>query len=52
MKKRYIVRKYVYAESAEAALKADKKTPADDVILDMDWLAENTRAEIGFKGNS
>lgn len=54
MKKRFIVRKYIMANSAAEALKLDLKTHADDVWIDEDWKHDNPNKNIsgqsaGFK---
>ncbi len=51
MKKRFIVRKYVMAESAKDAIALDKKAPVDEVYVDADWLTEHTKSTMGFKEN-
>ncbi len=43
--KLYVVRKYIYAPSAEAALKLEKKAPVDDVWVDDKWKELNTQKE-------
>lgn len=35
--KLFVVRKYIWAKSAQEALDKDKKTPAQDVWIDEDW---------------
>lgn len=59
MKHLYIITKYVEAESAEAALKLDRRTPASEVELHMPkWEANSYKLKeepviqktIGFKG--
>lgn len=50
-KKRYIIRKYVMAKSAEEALKKERKMIPDDVFIDDDWRKENPNtfeSAIGF----
>jgi hypothetical protein len=39
--KRYIVRKYVMAQSAAQALKREKKVMPCDVFVDDDWMKAN-----------
>ncbi len=46
--KRYIIRKYVMAKDASDAIKVEKKQGVDDVFVDDDWMAENTKKELGF----
>lgn len=47
--KRFIVRKYIMAASAEEAIKKDKRSPVSDVWVDDEWMKESTRKEIaGF----
>jgi hypothetical protein len=48
-KKRFIVRKYIYAYSALDAIKQDKKSPIEDCWVDETW--ENNKSKIGFKDN-
>ena len=48
--KRYIIRKYIYANSAKDAIQKDKKAPVDDVYVDDDWLKEQTKIEFEVKG--
>jgi len=51
-KKLFIIRKYIYADSAFQALKKDKKTAADECWIDDDWKKNNMQEErnkIGFK---
>lgn len=46
MKKLYITRKYIIAESINEAIRLDKKTQIDDIFLDDDWRKEqNNRKE-------
>lgn len=50
--KRYIVRKYILARSAQEALKKDKTTKPDDCWVDEDWKKENPnqlQSAIGFE---
>lgn len=51
MKKQFIVRKYIMAESASQAIRLEKKTPVHDVWVDEDWKKENPPAQpkIGYK---
>lgn len=50
MKKQYIIRKYVMAESIEEALKKEKKITADECWVSEQWLQNNTDFnEVGFK---
>lgn len=35
---RFIVRKYIYANSASEAIRKDKKCPVHDCFVDGDWL--------------
>lgn len=44
--KRFIVRKYIMAQSAADAIKKDKLAPVFDVWVDEDFKKDN---EIGFK---
>lgn len=43
--KRFIVRKYIMAQSASDAIKKDKLAPVFDVFIDDDFKKDN---EIGF----
>lgn len=52
MVKRYIIRKYVYAESAAEAIKADKKSEVDAVFVDEEWLQQHTIAQMGFNSGN
>lgn len=38
MKKPYILRKFVYADSPHAALKAARRIPYDEIYIDGKWL--------------
>lgn len=52
LEKRFIVRKYIMAISASDALKKERKTLADDVWVDDNWLKENPnqlQSAIGFE---
>ena len=44
-KKRFIVRKFIMADSALEAIKKDKKCAVEDVFVDADWLAEQDKRE-------
>lgn len=49
--KRFVVKKYIMARSAQQALKIEKKVLPDDVWVDEDWKKENPNtltSEIGF----
>lgn len=49
--KKYVIRKYIFTESAEKAIKADKKTAVDDVWIDEDWKKEiliRQEGEMGY----
>ena len=49
--KRFIVRKYVYAESASQALKRESTVRADDCWVDDEWVKQHLRdlnPAIGF----
>jgi hypothetical protein len=39
--KRFIIKKYIMAKSAQDALKKEKKVLPDDVWVDEDWKKEN-----------
>ena len=49
--KMFVVRKYVKAESAEQAIKKEKKQKPDDVWVDEDWKKNNIQKKdaIGFR---
>lgn len=40
-KKRFVVRKYIMATSAEEAIKKESKIKPDDVWVDDEWKKEN-----------
>lgn len=46
--KRYIIRKYIIANSAQDAIKKERQAPAEDVWVDDEWKAQEGN-EIGFK---
>jgi hypothetical protein len=49
--KRFIVRKYIMAKSASAALRKERKIRPDDCFVDDDWRKENPNqliSAIGF----
>lgn len=46
-KKRYIIRKYVMAKSAQEAMRIENKIKADEVFVDTDYIPE--QKEVGFK---
>lgn len=49
---RYVVRKYIMANSALEAIRRDKKAPVHDVWIDEDWKkTKNGVSAIGFMGN-
>lgn len=52
--KLFIIRKYVWADSAKEAIKADSKTDVADCWLDEDWKkAQGQTPEIiGFERNA
>jgi len=57
MKKRFIIRKYIWAKNLSEAIKLDKKTEVTDAWLDDDWKRINDslvtpKEEIGFKQES
>lgn len=50
-KKRYVVRKYIMANSAHEAIKKERKYRPDDVYIDSDWQKNNDEkvvSAIGF----
>lgn len=50
--KRYIIRKYIMANSAKEALKKERALEADDVWVDDEWKRledERLKTNIGFK---
>lgn len=46
--KRYIIRKYVMATSAQDAIKKEKKLQVDDIWVDQDYEQLKDKAKIGF----
>ncbi len=50
MKKLYVVRKYIWAESADEAIKKDRKTPVEDVWIDEKWKENSNTPKdaVGF----
>lgn len=50
MLKLFIIKKYVWAKSAQHALKKEKNTPPDDVWIDEDWkkASSSTTPPMGF----
>ena len=52
MKKLFVVRKYIMAESVAQALSLERKKPAEEIFVDDDWKkanAEESKEPIGFK---
>lgn len=50
-KKRFIVRKYVMAKTAQEALRIERKFRPDDVWVDEDWKKDNPNkleSAVGF----
>lgn len=47
MEKQYIIRKYIKANSAQEALRKEKKQPADECWIDEKWMEQKTIE--GFK---
>jgi hypothetical protein len=39
--KRFIIRKYIVAASAQEAIRKDKTLPVDDVWIDQNWINDN-----------
>lgn len=39
--KRYIIRKYIIADSIQSALRLEKKAPVEDLWLDNEWMMNN-----------
>ncbi len=53
--KRYIVRKYIMANTAQEALKKERKYRPDDVYVDDDWKRDQSNSfdsAIGFVSDS
>jgi hypothetical protein len=53
--KRYIVRKYIMAKTAQEALKKERRYRPDDVWVDEEWKREqsnNLESAIGFTTDS
>lgn len=50
LKKLFIVKKYVWAESANQAIRREKNQPVDDVWVDDDWKKQSNTPKdaIGF----
>lgn len=48
--KRFIVRKYIMASSAQEALKKDLQIKADEVWIDPDWAKNNEIEGTPIKG--
>lgn len=49
--KRFIVKKYIMAQSAQEAIRLEKKVRPDDVWVDEDWKKDNPNqllSAIGF----
>lgn len=44
----YIIRKYIKADSVQAALRKDKSTPPHDVWIDEEWRKKELPSAIGF----
>lgn len=54
-KKRYIVRKYIMAKSADEAMRKERKVKPDDIYVDDSWIKDNPNkleSAIGFAVNS
>lgn len=50
--KRYVIKKYIMAKSANQALRLEHKYKADDCFIDEDWRKDNNAklvSTIGFK---
>lgn len=46
---RYIIRKYIHAESAKEAIKKDKNCPVHDVWVCEDWKkVQDPKSDYGF----
>jgi hypothetical protein len=52
-KVKFVVRKYIFARSAQEAIRLDRSTPVSDVWVDEKWmeLQGSLRDEVGFKTN-
>ncbi len=46
--KMFVVRKYVKADSVEAAIKKEKTVPIHEVFIDEDWQKKHLSEAIGF----
>ena len=46
--KMFVVRKYIKAPNAAAAIRKDKTTPVDDVWIDENWQKKDLPGAIGF----
>src|SRR3989304_4463963 len=50
LRKLFVVKKYVYASSAEEALRREKRVRPDDVWIDEDWKKANSEKMDGRMG--
>lgn len=50
LKKLFVVRKYIWADSAQRAITLDRKMPVDDVWVDDEWKKTSNQPKdaIGF----
>lgn len=47
--RRFVVRKYIMATSAQDALRKEKNVRPDDVWVDAEWTPEEEIKSVGFK---
>lgn len=47
-KRRYIIKKYVLADTITDALRLEKKAKIDDVTVDFDWQEDEKKKPLGF----
>lgn len=49
-KKLFVVRKYIWANSAQQAIKNERRSPVEDVWIDEDWKKNSSSPKdaIGF----
>ncbi len=47
--KRFIVRKFVIAKTVKEAIEKEKRQIADEVYLDLEWVAKQDNEVFGFE---
>lgn len=50
MKKLFLIRKYVWAETAQQAIKKEKTSPVDDCWIDDEWKRNSHEADKNSMG--